>query len=295
MRVVEDAIILAGGMGTRMLPASLYAPKETMPLIDTPILNHLIWEAAKAGVKRVHLVLSDRKRQILEGFIQGKVIIGENIREDLPNVAKSFGVEGVEVVPYVQENPGGVADAISTALHKIEGAFLVLLGDMLILENHNSPKDSGPDKASRCSSLLVSMFQKSGLPCVGVCQVERKELSNYGVVEIDGNRVVSITEKPIESEARSDFVLCGRYLFPSNTSEILEEYPIAQFGEMQSIFVLRHLIDKTGLNAVRYEKMQMFDSGDPLSWLKSQIDHGLRREDISVDLSRWISERMSRI
>ena len=58
MQDVKDAIILAGGMGTRMLPASLYMPKETMPLVDTPILNHLIWEASKAGVERIHLVLS---------------------------------------------------------------------------------------------------------------------------------------------------------------------------------------------------------------------------------------------
>jgi UTP--glucose-1-phosphate uridylyltransferase len=60
MARVRDAIILAGGIGTRMLPASLYMPKETMPLIDTPILNHLVWEAAKAGVSQVHLVVSEK-------------------------------------------------------------------------------------------------------------------------------------------------------------------------------------------------------------------------------------------
>ena len=51
MAEVRDAIILAGGIGTRMLPASLYAPKEALPLVDTPIINHLIWEATKAGVE----------------------------------------------------------------------------------------------------------------------------------------------------------------------------------------------------------------------------------------------------
>ena len=42
--MVSEAVILAGGLGTRMLPASLYSAKEALPLIDTPILNHLIWE-----------------------------------------------------------------------------------------------------------------------------------------------------------------------------------------------------------------------------------------------------------
>ena len=61
MAEVENAIILAGGLGTRMLPASMYMPKETLPLLDTPILNHLIWEAAKTGVSRIHLVISHEK------------------------------------------------------------------------------------------------------------------------------------------------------------------------------------------------------------------------------------------
>ena len=70
MERVRDAVILAGGSGTRMLPASLYTPKETLPLLDTPILNHLIWEAARAGVSRVHLVLSKRKFEILKEFLE---------------------------------------------------------------------------------------------------------------------------------------------------------------------------------------------------------------------------------
>ena len=61
---IRDAIILAGGLGTRMLPASLYTAKEALPLIDTPILNHLVWEATKAGATRIHLVLSERKKAI---------------------------------------------------------------------------------------------------------------------------------------------------------------------------------------------------------------------------------------
>ena len=84
MAKVEEAIILAGGTGTRMLPASLYIPKETMPLVDTPIINHIIWEAARAGVSRVHLVLSNRKHEILVDFIGHEGIHGDEIRPDLP-------------------------------------------------------------------------------------------------------------------------------------------------------------------------------------------------------------------
>ena len=76
MSEVTDAIILAGGLGTRMLPASLYAPKETLPLVDTPLINHLILEAANSGVRNIHLVLSEKKRSFLEEFLQNEYVHG---------------------------------------------------------------------------------------------------------------------------------------------------------------------------------------------------------------------------
>jgi len=292
MDSVDDAIILAGGNGTRMLPASLYMPKETMPLVDTPILNHLIWEATRAGVKRIHLVLSPHKKDILERFIVNGAIHGEDVRPDLPRDSLSLKSDGVEIIPHLQLSAGGVADAISVALDEISGPFLVILGDMLILEEHLSPIFSGPDKGSSASKKLVSRFKEEGKPCVGVFPVEMSEVSNYGVANLKGDTVVEIVEKPLESEAPSNYVLCGRYLFPSETKDILEGYPVSEFGELQSIFLMRDLIGNRGLDAVKFDNMSMYDSGDPIIWLKSQIDHALRREDIGNDLSEWLNERM---
>ena len=116
MEKVEDAVILAGGSGTRMLPASLFMPKETMPLVDTPLINHLIWEAAKAGVSRVHLVLSRRKYGILRDFIDNEEVHEDSIRTDLPRDSLRLGLEGLSVIPHIQTSPGGVGDAIRLLL-----------------------------------------------------------------------------------------------------------------------------------------------------------------------------------
>jgi len=292
MAEVRDAIILAGGIGTRMLPASLFAPKEVLPLVDTPLINHLIWEAAKAGTTRVHLVLSQRKKDLLEKFIDRNAIHGGEVRVDLPRESLSLGVEGVEIIPHVQTTAGGVADAISVAIKQIDGPFLVLLGDMVILDRHVGPKKSGVKDASGASLELVKMFERTGIPSVGVCPVESENIGKYGVVGLSGNQVLEIFEKPSESEAPSNYVLCGRYVLPSNTEEILQRYPISEFGELQSIHMLNHLIEDGGLMAVKLDEMKMYDSGDPLNWLKSQIDHALRREDFSNDLSEWIRSRI---
>ena len=136
-------------------------------------------------------------------------------------------MEGLEIIPHIQEHPGGVADAISTAIESVEGPFLVLLGDMLLLEEHWGPLHSGTSYASDASSELVSVFSRSGLPVVGACPVAREEISNYGVVEISDEKVKSIVEKPDIESAPSEYVLCGRYIFPENTEEILEMYPLS--------------------------------------------------------------------
>ena len=292
MAEVRDAIILAGGIGTRMLPASLYAPKEALPLVDTPIINHVIWEAAKAGVERVHLVLTERKRDFLDQFLDSGPIHGDEVRVDLPRESLALGVDGVQIVPHVQTTAGGVGDAISVAIDRIDGPFLVLLGDMVIIDRHVSPKQSGVEEASEASLELVKMFESTGIPCVGVCSVESENVCKYGVVGLSEDRVVEIVEKPDESMAPSNYVLCGRYVLPSNTAEILEKYPTSQFGELQSIHLLNHLIEGEGLMSVKFDKMKMYDSGEPLGWLKSQIDHALNRADMGDDLADWIRARI---
>ena len=90
------------------------------------------------------------------------------------------------------------------------------------------------------------------------------------------------------------FALNGRYLFPENTGEILDMYPLEKFGELQSIGLLEHLILNGGLIAVKLHETKLYDSGDPLTWLKSQIDHALFREDYGSDLSLWLRKRLEK-
>ena len=292
MKGVNDAVILAAGMGTRMLPASLISPKEALPLVDTPIINHLIWESMKAGVKRIHVVLSEEKYEIMKKFFSDDEIYGNEIRPELPRISLKLGAEGVEIFARIQRNPGGVADAIKTSVDYIDGPFIVLLGDMLMMENHPSLDSSGPDSASSASAMLVSEYHKYGLPCVGMKSVKSEDLANYGVLDIKDGAIVGIVEKPNSKNAPSNWVLCGRYLFPEEMADILNLYPVEEFGELQSIRILEHFALSEGLRGVSLDSMSMYDSGDPVSWLKAQIDHSLRRSDMSDEIEEWIRGRI---
>jgi UTP--glucose-1-phosphate uridylyltransferase len=290
METVEDAVILAGGMGTRMLPASRYTPKEVLPLLDTPILNHLIWESIYAGVKRIHLVLSPLKNKILNELIDNNGDSYKGIRSDLPRIALNPLPEGIKLIFHTQKHRGGVGEAISVALKGIKGPFLVLLGDNILMDKFHSPVNSGPKFASTGCKKLVERFLETNIPCAGIKYMPDEELVNYGVVELNNNMICQIIEKPDLKVLKSNYILCGRYLLPGNYEEILNKYPVSKYGELQSIATFEYFIQNGGFSGVRLDNFEMYDSGDPMTWLKSQIRYTLKREGKKSEFAEWVKK-----
>lgn len=285
MAEVEDAVIVAGGIGSRMLPASSAIAKEMLPLVDIPAMTHLAREAVHAGAKRIHIITSPSKdfSSILSdnSWLSSKRL---DIDEELLSPFND-----VEVKVHVQHVPKGFGDALSCALDSITGPFMVLLGDNILLDSYSGVSNFSPSNASK---ILVEKFNQTSLPCVGLAAVSDPE--NYGVVSMEGNLVKAIVEKPSRESAPSNLVLCGRYVFSEDTAELLNEYSYEKFGELQSIEVQKHWMGNTGLVGVHLEGFQWYDSGSPLSWLKGQIDYALRRQDLSEDVRDWLENRLHR-
>ena len=290
MEEVRDAVILAGGKGTRMLPASFFVPKETLPLVDTPIILHQIWEAVKAGVTRVHIVLSEWKMGILQDRLDLQNI--RSLGDEIPRVSSKLGIDEVEIITHLQDSPGGVADAILLAARKISGPFIVILGDNLLIEEHFDRRFIGAEYGSPASKNLVEDYKKFGLPCIGVTAISTERLSEFGVIKLNDGFVQDIVEKPSLNEAPSNLAICGRYLFMGNFVDLIDQYPLSEYGEMQSIHIQKHLIREGGLRAVVMDGMTFYDSGNPYSWLKSQIDHAMKRPDIGPSLVNWLRSKL---
>ncbi len=285
MAAVEDAVLVAGGIGSRMLPASAAIAKEALPLVDIPILSHLAREAVAAGAKRLHIISSPTK--------DFSSILKDNswAKEKRPDIAEELlsPFSDAEVLIHIQEIPKGFGDALSCALGSISGPFLVLLGDNILLDSYSGTADYTPSNASK---ILVDAYEKTSLPCVGLAAVEDPE--NYGVVSMNGHLVKEIIEKPVRENAPSNLVLCGRYLFTEDTSDLLSKYSFEEYGELQSIAVQKHWMENKGLVGVELKGFQWYDSGAPLPWLKSQIDYALRREDMRDEIREWLEERLQR-
>ena len=285
MAAVDDAIIVAGGVGARMLPATAAVAKEMLPLVDIPAVSHLAREAIAAGAKRLHIITSPTKN--FDSILGDNTWLAKN-REDIKSELISPFLD-VEVMIHTQNTPRGFGDALNYALPSISGPFMVLLGDNILLDSYSKLAEY---RASNATKLLVEKYQETLLPCVGLISVQDPE--NYGVVTMSGDLITQIVEKPPPESAPSNLVLCGRYIFTKDTKDLLSKYSFEEYGELQSIAVQQHWMENDGLVGVELEGFQWYDSGAPLPWLKSQIDYALRREDLRDEIREWLVERLQR-
>ena len=285
MGKVRDAVIVAAGLGTRMLPTSAYIPKELLPLVDVPVLHHLIFEAKAAGCDRIHIITSPTK-----DFTS----LQENLTKTYPMYTKEQSLlhplEGVEVFYHTQYEQKGLGHAIMMARDGIQGPFLVLLGDNILTSNHAALHEFMP---SNVSKQLVELYEEHMQPCAAIYDVGIDRVDNYGIVSLKDDLITSIVEKPNQEDAPSTFALCGRYIYGEDTFDLLDHYSVEEHGEMQSIELLSHWMRADRLRAVHLpNSVAWYDSGLPLEWLKSQIDHALKRPEYAQTLRTWLQERM---
>jgi UTP--glucose-1-phosphate uridylyltransferase len=284
MTGVSHGIIVAGGIGSRMFPASAYVPKEMLPLVDIPAMLHLIFEAKLAGVEVLHIVTSPNKN--LEAIVDATAMKQYRGKMD----EQLFDAcNGIEVQFHVQHQPKGFGDALMQALPFVDGACLVLLGDNILLDRHTSTEDFQPSTASM---QLVNTFVKTNEPTVALFPVKPEEIGHYGIAKVEGGKVIEIIEKPSQQDAPSNLALCGRYIFTQDAMELLQKYSYEEFGELQTIEMQKRWMEEGRLHGHLFDQMAWYDSGLPLAWLKSQIDHGLRRADYKDDLLEWLRERI---
>lgn len=287
MEPVRDAVLIAAGLGTRMFPASAFTPKESLPLLDVPLLTHLVLEAKAAGVERLHVVTSPSKS--FEALLEDRGALHAH-RSHL-DASLFHATEGLEVFTHFQHEPKGVGNALEAALDAVSGPMLVMLGDNLLMDTHASAEDYA---ASQASKRLVEAFAATGEATVGLMEVEAAAVSNYGIVAVNDGRIVEVVEKPAPEDAPSRLAMCGRYVFPSETQDLLKTYTYEVHGDLQSIALHEHWMRAGSLHGVVLDDTQWYDSGAPMLWLQAQVDHALRREDVRESFEAWLNKRLQR-
>ena len=287
MTKVRDALLVAAGLGTRMFPVSAFVPKESLPLVDVPLLTHLIMEAKQAGVERIHIITSPMKS--FDGLLEDQRHLHPH-RAHL-DAALFHATADVEVLIHVQEEPKGVGNAMEAALHAVDGPFLVMHGDNLLMDHHASTDAYAPSNASK---RLVEAYDRCHQPTVGLIEVDEAALHHYGIVGMEDDRITSIVEKPTPDRAPSRLAMCGRYIYPADMKDHLNACTFEAFGDLQIIEALNRYIEGQRLHGLVLNETQWYDSGAPLMWLKAQVDHALRRPDLNEAFRAWLEHRLGR-
>jgi UTP--glucose-1-phosphate uridylyltransferase len=274
---IRKAVFPAAGLGTRFLPATKAQPKEMLPLVDKPIIQYVVEEAAASGIESIIIVTGRGKTAIENHFdvaYELEQLLEQRRKLDLLKEIRSI-TDMINVSYVRQKEPLGLGHAILMARDFIgDEPFAVFLGDDVI------------EAEVPVMRQMIDVYEKHHSPIVAVERVSRKRTSDYGIVAARpaGDHLYQVTdlvEKPSPEEAPSDLAIIGRYILTPDIFKHLEATAAGRGGEIQLTDGLRSLLRRRRIYAYRFSGRR-YDTGDKLGFLKATVEFALRRPDLGA-------------
>lgn len=258
--MIRKCLFPVAGYGTRFLPATKSMPKEMLPIVNKPLVQYGVEEAAEAGLNNVTFVTGRGKRAIADHFDTSyeleHQIAGTSKEEYLVDIRKL--IDNVNF-SYIRQNQMlGLGHAILTGEPLIgdEAFGVVLADDLCIME------EAGQEGVLEQMVKLYNQFRCS---IVAIEEVPADEVNKYGVIagESMGDglyRVTDMVEKPAVDEAPSNLAIIGRYILTPDIFEKLRTTPPGRNGEVQITDALLQQAKEGCVMAYKF-KGRRFDCG----------------------------------
>ncbi len=191
-------IILAGGTGTRLYPLTKVTNKHLLPVGKYPMIFYSVHKLKQAGVNDI------------------LIVTGKDHMGDVVNLLGSGREMGVTFTYKVQDEAGGIAQALDLAEHFVgDDQMIVILGDNVFADDITPFVDNFRVQKTGAKLLLQQVHDPQ----------------RYGVAELDGERIVSIEEKP--KQPKSEYAVTGIYMFDSNVFDIVKTLKPSDRGELE--------------------------------------------------------------
>lgn len=277
MKPVRKAIFPVAGLGTRFLPATKAMPKEMLPVVDKPLIQYAVEEAAKAGITDMIFITGRHKRAIEDHFdsapelerdleVKGKTALLKTLRDIVPS--------GINFIFIRQPEPLGLGHAVLCGEPVIGNEpFAVILADDLI--------DS---KKPVIEQLMKTREDKGGGSVLAVQVVPREKTKEYGIVKVaekgDVTKVESIIEKPDPDKAPSTLAVIGRYILEPEIFDSLKKIPKGAGGEIQLTDAIARELEKKNTYVCSYEG-ERFDCGSKQGFLNATV-HFARKDGYKI-------------
>ena len=284
---LKKAVFPVAGLGSRFLPVTKASPKEMLPVVDKPLIQYAVEEAAAAGITDMIFVTGRNKRAIEDHFDKAYEIeteLEKKNKDGLLNMVRSVLPEGVRCIYIRQAEPLGLGHAVLCAQPVVgDDPFAVILADDLM--------DSQPPAIAR----MAQVFAREGASLLGVEEVPRDQTQSYGIVTIDKMhddiaRIHSIVEKPKPAAAPSNLAVIGRYVLTPRIFELLAAVTPGAGGEIQLTDAISALLGHEQVFAVRLPGRR-FDCGSKLGYLQAMVEFGLRHPETGEAFARYLKSR----
>jgi UTP--glucose-1-phosphate uridylyltransferase len=284
---LTKAVFPVAGLGSRFLPVTKASPKEMLPVVDKPLIQFAVEEAAAAGITEMIFVTGRNKRAIEDHFDKAYELETELEKKNknvLLDMVRSVLPEGVRCIYIRQAEPLGLGHAVLCAQPVVgEEPFAVILADDLM--------DSKPPAMAR----MAEVFARDGASLLGVEEVPRDQTQSYGIVTIDrmqGDlaRIHSIVEKPKPAVAPSNLAVIGRYVLTPRIFELLSAVTPGAGGEIQLTDGISALLKHEKAFALRLPGRR-FDCGSKLGYLQAMVEFGLRHPETGEAFARYLKSR----
>lgn len=277
------AVIPVAGLGMHMLPATKAIPKEMLPIVDRPVIEFIVNECNRAGIKEIIFVTHSSKSMVGNHFdtsFELEALLEERLKRQLLAEVQAICPEGVTIMSVRQGQPLGLGHAVLCARSLIGNApFAVVLPDILLDE-------STADQEKDNLAALVARFNQTGHSQVLVQPRAETELSDYSVVVCerelkkagDAEAIKSLVEKPDNPhELHSDLAAVGRYVLSADIWPLLEKTQPGAWGRIQLTDAISALVQEQPVDAIRLTG-RSFDCGRKLGYMQAFVAYGLRHK-----------------
>ncbi|HEY3009689.1 MAG TPA: UTP--glucose-1-phosphate uridylyltransferase [Micromonosporaceae bacterium] len=285
------AVIPAAGMATRFLPATKAVPKELLPVVDKPVLQYIVEEAAAAGIVDVLLITGRGKTSMVEHFDRQPYL--ESRLEEKGDIERLEAIrrpsELAEIYTCRQAEPLGLGHAVSYAeLHVGDAPFAVLLGDEFV------------DEAEPLLPAMLDLQSRTGGIVLAFIEVPRDEVSRYGIASVrpaepgltelgEVVRVTGLVEKPAPADAPSDLAVVGRYVLPAGIFDAIRRTKPGSGGEIQLTDAMALMLaEGTPVHGIVYRGIR-YDTGMPLGYLQAVVELACQRDDLGPEFRDWLA------
>jgi UTP--glucose-1-phosphate uridylyltransferase len=278
-RAVRKAVFPVAGLGTRFLPATKAMPKEMLPVVDRPLIQHVVDEAREAGIEHF-IFVTGRNKGVIEDHFDRQFELEMALLERQKHTALEFMTQDLPIPGSTsftrQQEPLGLGHAVWCARELIgREPFALLLPDVLVQHSRGC--------LAQMLDAAREVDEKANV--VAVEEVPHERVDQYGVVGVGAQKgkmfaITHMVEKPPANRAPSNLILTGRYILQPEILDILGTQERGAGGEIQLTDAMIQLSRTQSFYGLKFEG-RSFDCGSKIGFLAANVSYALERSDIA--------------